>query len=148
MKVTGISIIVGALGTFPKGFEKSLEELEIRQRIGIIQTTALLRLAIILRRILETWEDFLSFRLPRKNHQLMQVLRTCNNIKVTVIPVVIGALGRVTKWLVRGLEDLKIRGWVETIQTTALLRSVRIIIRVIENWGDLLSLRLLWKTIS
>ena len=28
------------------------------------------------------------------------------NMKVTVIPVVIGALGTATKWLVQGLEDL------------------------------------------
>ena len=27
------------------------------------------------------------------------------NIKVTVIPIVIGALGTITKWLVQGLED-------------------------------------------
>ena len=33
-------------------------------------------------------------------------------MKVTVIPIVIGALCTVTKWLVQGLEDLGIRGWV------------------------------------
>ena len=31
------------------------------------------------------------------------------NMKVTVIPVVIGALGTVTKQLIKGLEDLEIR---------------------------------------
>ena len=35
--------------------------------------------------------------------------------KVTVIPIVIGALGTVTKRLVLGLEELKIRARVETI---------------------------------
>ena len=30
------------------------------------------------------------------------------NIKVTIIPIVIGALGTVTKGLVQGLEDLEI----------------------------------------
>ena len=37
------------------------------------------------------------------------------NIKVTVIPIVVGAIGTVTKGLVLGLEVLKIRGQVETI---------------------------------
>ena len=41
-------------------------------------------------------------------------------MKVTVMPIVIGAVGTITKWLVQGQEDLKIRGRVETIQTTAL----------------------------
>ena len=48
------------------------------------------------------------------------------NIKVMVIPIVIDALGTVTKGLVQVQEDLEIRGWVETNQTTALLRSIRI----------------------
>ena len=58
------------------------------------------------------------------------------NIKVTV-----GDLGTVTKGLVQGLEDLKTRGRVETIQTTELLRSARILRGVLETWGYLLSLR-------
>ena len=41
------------------------------------------------------------------------------SMKVTVIPIIIGARGTVTKKLLRGLEDLEIRGRVETIQTTA-----------------------------
>ena len=61
-----------------------------------------------------------------------------------MIPVVIRALGTITKELVQGLEDSEIRGPVETIQATALLRTTRIRRRV----GDLLSLGLLWKTIS
>ena len=40
-------------------------------------------------------------------------------MKVTVIPVVIGALGTVTKGLVQAVEDLEIRGRMETIQTTS-----------------------------
>ena len=34
------------------------------------------------------------------------------------------------------------------IQTAALLRSVRILRRVLVTWGDLMSLRLQWKTVS
>ena len=54
MKVTVIPIVVGTLGMVPKGLEKRLEEVEIRGRIEIIQTTALLKLARILKRVLET----------------------------------------------------------------------------------------------
>ena len=48
-------------------------------------------------------------------------------MKVTIIPIEIGANGTVTKQLVKGLEKLEIRGKVETIQTTVLLRSTRIL---------------------
>ena len=48
-------------------------------------------------------------------------------MKVRVIPVVIGAIGTIPKGLVRGLEELEIGGQAETIQTTVLLRSVRIL---------------------
>ena len=53
-------------------------------------------------------------------------------MKVTVILIVIGALGTVTKGFIQRLNDLEIRGRVETIQTTALLRSARIPGRVQE----------------
>ena len=36
------------------------------------------------------------------------------NMKVIVIIIVIGALGTITKGLVQGLDDLEIRGRVET----------------------------------
>ena len=57
------------------------------------------------------------------------------NIKVTIGPIVIGALRIVFKGLVQVLEDMEIRWHVETIQTTALLRSVGILRRVQETWG-------------
>ena len=44
-----------------------------------------------------------------------------------------------------GLEDLEVGRRVETIQTTALLRTARILRRVLETWGDLLILKLQWK---
>ena len=69
-------------------------------------------------------------------------------MKVTMIPIVIGAFGTVTKGLFKGMEDLEVGGRVETIQTTALLRMARILRRVLETWGDLLSLKLQWKTTS
>ena len=42
-------------------------------------------------------------------------------MKVTMIPIVIGALSTFTKGLVKGLEDLEMGGRMETIWTTALL---------------------------
>ena len=53
-------------------------------------------------------------------------------MKVTVLPIVIGVLGTIPKGLVKGLEDVEI-GLVVTIQTTALLRSIKILRRVIET---------------
>ena len=70
------------------------------------------------------------------------------NMKVTMIPIVIGALGRVTKGLVQGLKDLEIRGRVEKFQNTAFFSSAKILRRDVEIWWDLLSLKLLLKAIS
>ena len=47
------------------------------------------------------------------------------SMKVTIVLNVIGALGTLTKGLLNGLEDLEVGGRVETIQTTALLRTAR-----------------------
>ena len=41
------------------------------------------------------------------------------NLKVMIVPFVIGALGTITKGLLKGLEDLEVSGRVETIQMTA-----------------------------
>ena len=73
---------------------------------------------------------------------IVRELKKLWNMKVTVIPIIIGALGKVMKGLVKGLQDLEIRRRVETIQTTASLRSARILRRVLETWRDLLSLKL------
>ena len=52
---------------------------------------------------------------------------------VTIMAFVIGAFGTVTKGLLKGLEDLEVGGRVETIQTTALLKTARILKGVLEN---------------
>ena len=52
---------------------------------------------------------------------------------MTIIPIVIGAFGTVTKELLKGLEDLDVGGRVETIQSTTLLRTARILRRVQET---------------
>ena len=79
---------------------------------------------------------------------LARELKKLRNMKVMIIPIVIDVLTTVTTGLVQGLGDLEIRGRVEIIQTTALLRSARILRRVLETWGDLLSLRLQWEIIG
>ena len=79
-----------------------------------------------------------------KRNKYLDVARELKKLwsmKVTVIPIVTGALGTVNQGLIQVHEDLEIRGRVE-IQTTALLRSARILRRVLEFLKDLLSLRL------
>ena len=41
MKVTVIPIVIGELGTMPKGLVMGLEDLEIIEQVGIIQSTVL-----------------------------------------------------------------------------------------------------------
>ena len=50
---------------------------------------------------------------------LARELKKLWNIKVTIIPFIIGALSTVTKGLLKGLEVLEVRGRVKPIQTTA-----------------------------
>ena len=83
-----------------------------------------------------------------KYQNLARELKKLRNMKVSVIPIVVGALGIIPKTLVKRQKDFEIRRQVVTIQTTALLRSGRILRRVLETWGDLLSLRLKWETIN
>ena len=52
---------------------------------------------------------------------------------MTVITIVIGALGTITKELVKVLAELEIGRQVETTQATTLLRSIRILRRVQET---------------
>ena len=54
-------------------------------------------------------------------------------MKVTIVPIVIGALGTIIKELLKGLEDFEVGRRVETIQTTALLRTATILRRVLET---------------
>ena len=79
---------------------------------------------------------------------LASELKKLWNMKVKLMPIVIGTLGTVTEGLIKGLEDWEIRGRVANIQTTAWVRSARILKRVQETWGNLQPLKLEWKTIS
>ena len=85
-----------------------------------------------------------------KKHKYLNLARELKklwNMKVTIVPIVIVAFGKVTKGLLKGLKDLEVCGRVETIQTTALFKMAWIL-RFLETWEDLLSLKLQWKTIS
>ena len=64
---------------------------------------------------------------------LARGLKKLWNMQVTIILIVIGAYGTVTKGLLKGLEDLEVGGRVKTTQTTILLRTVRIMRRVIKT---------------
>ena len=64
---------------------------------------------------------------------LARELKKLWNMKVTIIPIVIDAFGTVTKGLLKRLKNLEIRGQVDTIQTTTLLRTGRILRRVLET---------------
>ena len=51
MRVMIVPIVFGAFGTVTKGLLKGLEDLEVGGRVETIQTTALLKMARILRRV-------------------------------------------------------------------------------------------------
>ena len=61
------------------------------------------------------------------------------NMKVTVIPIVIGAFLYSHPMIINVTGGLTAGERGETIQTIALLRTDRIPRRVLESWGDLLS---------
>ena len=85
---------------------------------------------------------------PVRNHRLTLACKTFKRVTaITTIKTinndnnnnnnmrsfVIGALGTVTKGLAKGLEDLEIRGQVETLHAIVLLRSARILRRALET---------------
>ena len=63
MKEMVLAILLGALGTVPKGQVKKVGEIDISGRIIAIQTTALQKSARILKGVLETKGDFLLLKL-------------------------------------------------------------------------------------
>ena len=82
----------------------------------------------------------------KRKQEKKQVPKPCKIIfkilymKVKVILIMVGALGKIPKELVKKLEDLKIRRQMETIQSKAFLKSVRIERRALGTWGYFLSL--------
>ena len=99
--------------------------------------------------------DFAHYRIKLKESEkkdkylkLIGELKKSWNMKVTIIPIVIRDFGTAPKGLLKGQEDLEVGGQVETIETTTLQRTARILRRVLETRRDLLLLKLQWKTIS
>ena len=106
MQVTIIPI--GVFVTVTKGLLKGLKDLEIGGQV-------------------ETY-----WKLTKSKKELAipadsREVRISWNMRVTEIPIVVGALGSVSKILERGLERLEIEEQIETIQITALLWSARIL---------------------
>ena len=64
---------------------------------------------------------------------LARELKKLWKMKVKIVRIVIGAFGTITKGLLKGLEELEVGGRVETIQMTVLLRTARILRRVLET---------------
>ena len=67
MKVMVIPIVIGAPDTISKGFVNGLKDIKMRGQVETIQTPALLRLAKILRRVLEAWGHSNSSERPSAN---------------------------------------------------------------------------------
>ena len=88
------------------------------------------------------WVTFKKSEKKDKYLHPVRELKKLWNMKVTIILILIGARDTITRGLVKGMEDLEIRWQVGTTHTTALLWSARILRRVLETWGDLLSLKL------
>ena len=68
-----------------------------------------------------------------KDVDLARELKTLLNMKVNIISIVISAFGTLTKRLLNGLENLEIRERMETIQTTTLFRTTRILKRCLKT---------------
>ena len=64
---------------------------------------------------------------------LARELKQLYNMKMMVITIVIAAPSSVTKGYAQELEELELRGHVDTIQTASFLRLVRLLRRVLEN---------------
>ena len=64
---------------------------------------------------------------------LARELKKLWNMKVTIVPIVIGAFSTITKGLLKDLEDLEVGRRVEIIQMTVLLRTARILRRILET---------------
>ena len=75
---------------------------------------------------------------------LAREIKTLLNLKVMLIPIVVGALGLLRKGLESRLEELEIGELIEIIQTISLLRSTTIF----ETSGELLPFKLQGKAIS
>ena len=127
MKVTIIPIVIGAFGTVTKGLLKELEDLEVGGRVETKRTCKIVGFAV-------PADHRIKLKECEKKDKYLDIARELTklwNMKGTIIPIVIGVFGTVTKGLLKELEDLEVGRRVETIQTTTLLRTARILRRVL-----------------
>ena len=68
----------------------------------------------------DRWINLKECEKKEKYLDLARELKKLWDMKVTIVPIVIGAFGTITKGLLKGLEDLQVGGRVETIQMIAL----------------------------
>ena len=80
------------------------------------------------------------FKRPRAMHKARWMAKFLHSIKICLFEKWMWQLPKGT--ITQAQQPTRIRGRVKTIQTRALLRSARILRRVLETWGDLLSLGL------
>ena len=78
----------------------------------------------------------------KKYPDLAGELKRLWNIKVAVTPIVVGILEIVPKVLERRLEEMEIRGRIDTTQTTAQLKSARVLRRIQSTRREFLLLHL------
>ena len=81
----------------------------------------------------DTFGPFKENEKRNKYLDLVQEIKKLWNMKMTLISIITDAQGTVPKGLIKRLEELEIGGHVETIQTASLLRSARILRRVLET---------------
>ena len=81
MKATVIPIVIGVLGTIPKGLVRELEEMEIGGRAKTIQTTALLKIGQNIEKSPGDLRRLAVTQAPVREHQLtlMRKLAMNNN---------------------------------------------------------------------
>ena len=87
-------------------------------------------------------------RKRKESQEFIPCQRTKKNITENENDRDSSTLRTVPKGLIRELKELQIGGRADVFQTTAMLWSVKILSRILETWGILLSLRLQSKTIS
>ena len=146
MKLTIMPIVIGTLGTIPNGLVTGLEALEIRWFGWFVWWHINLCMLFNAKAILleEQWWCYLTHNWGDKGvHTFPKGI--CPKVNVIArlefeLACYDFADHRFNHYTTGHL--LEIRGRVETIQTTILLRSARILRRVMETWEDLLSFKI------
>ena len=148
MKPTKIRIVINTIWTVARGFERELEVLEGGRRAETIKSTALSRMF----RIRRIWETGWNLLLLRRQWKIISKhspgSRWSKNRRKRKDRQVFGPCQRTWRWrwyptcnwcacnnpkmLGKQLGVLKIGGLAETIKTTSLLRSTRILRKVLE----------------